>query len=429
MRKQTIVQIGKYAAIIFIAIILGFLILLCVYGLPTGRIIVHAAKSAETLFHESDYPNWAPDSATGILDNYTDATMISGAAYDGTEYSIAEKALLVPRVDYPSVLRVEALAYSMGIQPAASSPFTAVYPRYWHGYLLFLKPLLIAFDISQIRLLMMCIVFIVTSFTAVVVYRNLGTLYSIGLLCALLVINPVTVSMSMQFQNVYIIALVTIDVLLLMPAGRARPDLIFLISGISIAFFDFLTYPITALGLPLCVSIVYYRKPVLSDAIRFHVRNSALWFFGYVGMWSGKWILTYILTGFNAVRDGLDRIQFHSEEASPDVQGKTITSFETVHMNFDVLKSPVIVAVLLVALAMVLVMLTYKKTAFDPDNRTILLLILAGLIPFAWYAFAKNHSYVHFWFTYRSLSVWIMSLFYILADIFSNKGGCSQWTE
>ena len=120
MRKQTIVQIGKYAAIIFIAIILGFLILLCVYGLPTGRIIVHAAKSAETLFHESDYPNWAPDSATGILDNYTDATMISGAAYDGTEYSIAEKALLVPRVDYPSVLRVEALAYSMGIQPAAS---------------------------------------------------------------------------------------------------------------------------------------------------------------------------------------------------------------------------------------------------------------------------------------------------------------------
>lgn len=80
----------------------------------------------------------------------------------------------MPRVDYNSTLRVEALACALGVANTESEGFINCYPRYWHGYMIFLKPLLCIFDIAQIRLLMMCLVLGITGITCVIVYRRLG---------------------------------------------------------------------------------------------------------------------------------------------------------------------------------------------------------------------------------------------------------------
>ena len=301
----------------------------------------------------------------------------------------------MPRVDYNSTLRVEALACALGVANTESEGFINCYPRYWHGYMIFLKPLLCIFDIAQIRLLMMCLVLGITGITCVIVYRRLGLYYLIGLLYALMIINPVTVSMSMQFLNVYVVSLISLDILLLCPTRRGGDGYVFLFTGIAIAYFDFLTYPITALGLPLCVYLAKLKDQRLSYQICKLLEHTVIWGFGYVGMWAGKWIVTYLFTGFNAILDGISRVQFHSKLDNLDIYGNPISSFEAVQMNFNVLKAPYIYFALCSALIVIFFSLLRKRHVFKPSVGKTALFLCIGFIPFAWYVFAKTiHMFI-----------------------------------
>lgn len=72
----------------------------------------------------------------------------------------------------------------------------------------------------------------------------------------------------------------------------------FLIIGMLTSFFDFLTYPLFTLGMPLILISVlgtFSSVQKLCDI----VKNSIFWGIGYGGMWCGKWMVGSILTGDN----------------------------------------------------------------------------------------------------------------------------------
>lgn len=427
IKGNNIIKCGRYILYLIGSIVVGTICLVVAFTIPGEKIVTHATDSAKILYEESNYPNWAPNYVSGMLDNYTDATMISGASFNEDNYSLIEKVMYVPREDYKNTLRVEALAYSLGIKSTNAKKYINIYPRYWHGYLIFLKPLLYFFDISQIRLLMMCLVCILTGVTCVIVYQKLGILYLLGLLCAVIIINPVTVSLSMQFLNVFIISLTTIDLLLLIPERNEQlVGFAFFFAGVAVAYFDFLTYPITALGLPLCVYLASTHKKKFLVEIVDMIKNALKWCFGYIGMWTGKWIIAYLLTGFNAIKDGIDRIQFHSEANNLDIYGKPISSIEAIQMNFNVLKMPALFLVVTLVLFIFIVLLIRGKLRFSPNKGKFFLFLIIGQIPFIWYFAVKNHSYVHFWFTYRSLSIWVLSIIFALSSLFKTTNHLVQ---
>ena len=42
--------------------------------------------------------------------------------------------------------------------------------------------------------------------------------------------------------------------------------------------------------------------------------------------------------------------------------------------------------------------------------------LLVGVMPLVWYLLLSNHSYIHWWFTYRLLAITITCLMLMLSD-------------
>lgn len=122
------------------------------------------------------------------FDNYTDALMIN------TAYSIdSQKPLysaFVARKNYIPNITTEIYEDVPG-ELKSSSKYSRhnevgelndlvnnekaesfEYARYWHGYLIFLRPLLILFNINQIRIMLTIILIILACILAYLIYKN-----------------------------------------------------------------------------------------------------------------------------------------------------------------------------------------------------------------------------------------------------------------
>ena len=96
-----------------------------------------------------------PTQAGGLCMQY--AALTSGAPYD-TYTTFQLLNIAVQSVDNPFLDAVSSRLYQGsdpddGLMHAIAGESNAAYQRYWHGYVTFLRPLLVFFDIKQIRLI------------------------------------------------------------------------------------------------------------------------------------------------------------------------------------------------------------------------------------------------------------------------------------
>ena len=146
------------------------------------------------------------------------------------------------------------------------------------------------------------------------------------------------------------------------------------------------------------------------------MQNSIFWGIGYAGMWAGKWVMGSLLTGTNLFADAL---QVVSERTSHEVYDEKIS------VIFAVLRNGYIYANLLgVLLAAVLViwigyyLLRYRRNI---KNSGWWLYVLVACGPVVWYCVTANHSYIHYWFTFRDLAVTFFALSMIPEALCRNR--------
>ena len=134
---------------IFISgLIIGFLLMIGVYLIPTGRIVDNVEKSKEILKEEGHYNYIVSVDKTTMIDNYTDSIMLNEAMYHGDE-GIIDKAMNVYKYYISNDLKpLDNLDGYFNNDPLLH-PHS--YTRYWHGYLIFVKPLLLFLNITGIR--------------------------------------------------------------------------------------------------------------------------------------------------------------------------------------------------------------------------------------------------------------------------------------
>lgn len=89
---------------------------------------------------EGNYPSWAPGKASAQLDNFTDSIMVRNAIFPGTG-NLIEDAMLNPKYSYRGASQTDSLLKEL--QGETENREVSRYARYWHGYLLYLKLLLI----------------------------------------------------------------------------------------------------------------------------------------------------------------------------------------------------------------------------------------------------------------------------------------------
>ena len=116
-----------------IGVAAGFILLLCVFALPTEPMRENVLNSSEQWYSEGAWPVGIPGYSGSIRDNFTDAVMLSIAVCDsGT--SVIDRSMKAYHAVQPDLLKNEALYSYLCGEPCAGEN----YGRYRHGFSLWL---------------------------------------------------------------------------------------------------------------------------------------------------------------------------------------------------------------------------------------------------------------------------------------------------
>ncbi|MDE7339391.1 MAG: hypothetical protein K2N80_02360 [Lachnospiraceae bacterium] len=404
--KMKIPSIIKYIGSLGVAIVVGMLLLIAVYALPVGNMKANVARSSEIFNYEGIYPQMVNGYKYMQLDNYTDSIMLGAAIYDGAEGTI-NKAVNNYHPDCVQ-LSPELALTNYANEVSAYEYFEVPYGRYWHGYLVPLKLLLLFFDYADIRILNFFLQNILLFLVIKLLCRVRMERYVPAFLLTVFVINPLTAAVSLQFSSVYyIILLSAICLLWLTWKGKAAEsgiNYLFFVTGILTAYLDFLTYPLASFGILLVLYLILNRDAVKIDRIRPLLQKMLLWGFGYGGMWGGKWLAGSILMKGNMFADALNQALVRTSSGGPDKAG--FSRLDALARNISVfLKWPFLLIFLIMAGYF---LFQFRKLTVHMVRRNaalLLFLLAASLLPVGWTFVMADHSYEHYWFTYKEFSI------------------------
>lgn len=392
---KLLVQIG---GILIGSVLVGTILLIHVYALPTNEMKNNVQRSTAIYDYEGVYPQLMAGYKMSQLDNSTDATMLLGAIYPGSG-NLLEDAMKVQRIEYSERHPVGSLTdYANDVQ---RETYTIAYPRYWHGYLVILKPLLLFFDVADIRMLnMFFLIAVVLCILDLMKKRGMSD-YIIWFVVTLITLNPITIPLSFQFSTVTYIALLSSIAILKHNSWNYRKQIfLFLTIGIVTAYFDFFTFPLVGLYFPMIFLLI--KETEWKKAIKTVIVGSIMWIIGYAGMWSGKWLVGSLLTGENFFVDALSRAGHYAG-------AEDVTRIQIILKNIMVLvKWPILFLAFFVISRLSIALLNGMKSKTLNWMWGIPFFIIV-LAPFSWYVVAGSHSYIHYWFTYRELSVAIFA--------------------
>lgn len=417
-RKRTAAKnILRGAAILLTGIAAGLLLLACVYAIPQSAMRGNTEKSIGILHKETVYPYALDEIRATQLDNFTDALMLNETYYKGG--SFAEDMLSSVHICKDGAADNTVEAFYDYMTGAEGEYYEESYGRYWHGYQVVLAPLLTVFNISSIRFLNMAVQLVLVAAVLLALYARgrRDMLIPYGLMWLSLI--PVTLFYSLQFSSTFYV-MVLLSLLIAVKSERlsfAKLCFSFEIAGILEAYFDFLTYPLVAFGVPVILwfALDAEKRQPLRRRIGQLVKLGVSWVCGYLGMWSSKWIIAALFAKDNTLATAIGSVKFRSSMQI----GDTAISY------LDVLKANVVhymfrgFAVLFAAgiLLWLVQWIRQRKRGAAPDLHGILpvmgIVAVCALMPFGWYFAVGNHSYLHSWFTFRELSIFFYGGFTI----------------
>ena len=394
---------------LLLSILAGIFIMTCVYALPTGRMLTQADRSLPIFETEGTGFFWAPGETGSRLDGYTDAIMLQTAVYVRDENPL-KAAMRNARMEFTEGKFTPADSLKQYVYGDRSG-YVVEYSRYWHGYLAFLKPLLLFFSLSDIRMMNGAFQLILACAVLLAAYRKGGLRLMLPLGLALLAVNPISTALSMQYSSIYYLTLLSVLTMLCTESwDKPWGYLVFLFLGIGTAFFDFLTYPACAVGICLALQALMSRADGKKRLLKV-IGSGAAWAFGYGGMWSGKWLAASLITGTNVLSDAVEQAQYRSGGEVTAAEGGVRAGFGSIlSRNLGVYTNPAAVLIVLALLAVLIWLLVTKRCRFLPEKASLPSLLIAFAVPFVWYFLLRNHSMVHYWMTHRNLAASVFAL-------------------
>lgn len=297
---------------------------------------------------------------------------------------------------------------------------TAVeYTRYWHGFLVFLRPLLLIFDITQIRIL----------YTIIFIYLFIRLFYLLKRefnfeimfiwFISFLSIYISYIGYSLECTPIFILSIISCIILLKKHGNIKNFSLYIFIIACIANFVDFLTVPLISLALPLFIKILYIyktEKPVsIGKCIYIIFKSSIIWLIGYSFTWMSKWILVDIFFNRNSFVEGITQVLFRTDISNSFASGNNI--FEYISM---LLKPRYLFILFTIVFLSVLHIINKKSFLIKKQKlKLILPMLLLSIFPIVWYIVLSNHTLIHTSFIFRHTLIFSLGLplaYYIYLD-------------
>lgn len=400
-------NVGKVLLFLVGGIVGGYLLLVAVFTLPKGRIYNNVAQSGR--YFEGGHPPLINDYLTTKKDTWTDALMLL-TAKDNTDNNPFTSSIYA----YHPEREDEAPPHVIITDIENPTNYPLQYSRYWHGYLLLLKPMLMIFNYDEILVIDTFVVLVLIAGVIYALQKKKMIKYIIPYMITVALMYPIAISLSMQYVALFVIFNVATILITLCYEKLAKINafpFVFLIIGMLTCYFDFLTYPVITLGIPLLIWILMEnrsKEKTIGQNVKSVFKGSLLWALGYFGIWVGKWIIGSIITGDNLFNSAMDAA---STRASSMAGMQDLPRYYPITQAFEQIFIQPVWLVLVIIVIVIIVMLARKKLVIEKERllKNLWMLIIA-VIPMVWYLVLTNHSAWHMFFTYRAMGVFIFAI-------------------
>lgn len=423
--KQNAIRhsILRQGAILIAGPIAGLVALLLAFLLPVEPMQEHVYWSLDMIEKEFEDELLVEGYAATLTGNFTDCLMLEQAVYADGDHSTLDRALHVYRSEsYYDPENPE------GWQPGRSlvdyltdvpQPHEVEYGRYWHGYLIFLKPLLLFTSFNSLRLFFSAFQLFLTGIVVVLMTQRGKT----GMAAAFLVSLPFLYYFSTYAslsQSVCLYGMLAAVIAMLLwderMEQRGTVGLFFLGAGMLTSYFDLLTYPLVTLCYPLGVYL-YLHEDTLKENLKKMALFSGEWGLGYLWMWGSKWILADMLSQGNVVQNALANVADRTQNA--EGYGKIRGFFHVLSLNLEPFANKGFLLFVIILLVAALCMLVKNKRQRGRKLSVMIPYLCLAVYPLGWWFLAQNHSEEHWIFTCRIFAVTVFACAAGFCKIFS----------
>lgn len=356
-----------------------WLLLLCIFTgaiiavhlIPSSAVMSNTATSTGQLYEIPQSPDTPVIPSLLYHDTFTDRIILDMVRAADTSHPVdAAMMNYIPANDFQ---------YDNTLKIFGEGPMID-YSRYWQGHQL---PTRIAMTFTTLKPLMIFNTVIgVILFIAVTacLWRRTAARYALTFAAFILLSGFPLTMWSLQLTDIYFITFIAMLCILCVPKltmSLRNLSITFFTIGALTTYFDFLTFPLFTLCFPLAVLLLMRHSSNRRDA----TVATLSWGLGYGLLWASKWIVGSIITGKNLFIKAMEGIDERTGDIPSDSR---------------------LLLLLLAVTAILLLITTFigrrKKYRLDA------LLFIAAL-PILWFIVLKNHSIVHFFFTWRTLLI------------------------
>lgn len=423
----------KIPATIIITITVCILLLTLSASIPKSMIQKQSEKSAEYFSKIPPFDIVISDYVNAVQDNYSD-TVLCDIAYcidTAHPFSSVLKAKYAQDENEDAYIGYEAVI--KGERKANRE-----YGRYWHGSLVFIRTLLVIMPIGTIRILCGALIILIQLTIAGLLIKRKKKAFAVCWLIALLLMHPWMFFVSLENGTTFLAASVASLVIMLSKKctdSELMP--LFAVFGVVTCFVDFLTTETLTFTLPM---LLVLAERMTSDENADEalsakegcisvIKNSVCWFAGYLVMFVTKIGLLAMVAEKNVLDSSLDEglLRLGGEVRSSNVSiapvvdiGKqfsgavwhNLACLYPTHTGEMKAAGAWIPTFVILAAGFAAVYLLHDHIRWE----VFLPMGIVALLPYIRFVVLSNHSYVHFFFTYRAQMVTVAVFLFLIFE-------------
>lgn len=410
MAKKILIHLGTFAAAI--ALLWGALILTSL--IPNESIRDNMLKSAESYIDPDPFSFENGKKYNAVSDNYADVILqnilwnidsgdpfvssLDTKYFDGDEFGV--------NWGYYAAIN--------GYQPNTD------YSRYWHGSVIFIRPLMTVTDVKGVKLAgFSAAVLLALTVCGLLLLKKqyfAAAAFALSLIC----VQFWNVRLSLEYLPMMNIALIgCICFICLEKKGDTALTVLSVIFGAMTAFFDFLTAETLSILLPLLLVFIIReqenRLGQLRENLLLSVKCGGCWAAAYAGTFLVKWTAATAVTGenkFEAALTSAEKRFIGTAEELPFFKQLIFAPLANLSTMFGGEKrvdgEKIIVGLILTALIFGGIYFIFRRRRLNKPVTLICLIL--GLLPYLRYMVLNNHSYLHEFFTYRAQAASVLAL-------------------
>ncbi len=306
------------------------------------------------------------------------------------------------------------------------------YPRYWHGYAMVMRLLLVFFDYKEMRFINLIFQSFLAIFIFVVLREKGEKKISWMALLWYALMMPLSVACCLVYgYTVDAIFALTIYVML---KGNniwnddSKLSIVFGMIGCIVCFFDLLIFSPMGWAMPLAMLVIIYGKndSVISNLVK-TIRSAISWFLGYAVFWLLKMTYAQLIVGdrcsLNVFRGALGEAVWSANRQDSEAVGliaKIAERWSAVKTNYTHY-TYTIYAILILSITIMLIVSFVKRGVNDKRDPRMIPLLIVTSSPVIWVFVINTATKAHHIFDYRLMSTEIVCAFIII--IFSLNSG------